>query len=175
LKQAVYSKLENWLRFFGLRYREYVAQNPVKAGLVDSPEKYPYCLMYLAKRKKEQGLESLCDNCEFSFLRGFAELPESRTTCEFLETLKVESPIPLPRAPRERLHRCRRFSAGAGRVRVICLRLLQSPPRVVTQSLYPLPRNNPAAKASLHRLSQLSHKLTDIAPAILLIDAFPRI
>jgi len=33
------------------RYREYIAQNPVKAGLVDSPEKYPYCFNYLAKRK----------------------------------------------------------------------------------------------------------------------------
>jgi putative transposase len=26
-----------------LRYREYIAQNPVKAGLVGSPEKFPYC------------------------------------------------------------------------------------------------------------------------------------
>jgi putative transposase len=26
-----------------LRYREYIAQNPVKAGLVDSPERFPYC------------------------------------------------------------------------------------------------------------------------------------
>jgi putative transposase len=40
------------------RYREYIAQNPVKAGLVDSPEKYPYCLTYLAKRKKQQGLKA---------------------------------------------------------------------------------------------------------------------
>jgi hypothetical protein len=44
----------------------------------------------------KQGLKSLSDNSEFSVLRGFAELPESGTTCEFLETLKVESPIPLP-------------------------------------------------------------------------------
>ncbi len=27
-----------------LRHREYIAQNPVKRGLVDSPEKFPYCL-----------------------------------------------------------------------------------------------------------------------------------
>jgi putative transposase len=39
------------------QYREYIAQNPVKAGLVDSPEKYPYCLTYLAKRKKQRGLK----------------------------------------------------------------------------------------------------------------------
>jgi putative transposase len=33
------------------RHREYIAQNPVRAGLVDSPEKFPYCYTYLAKRK----------------------------------------------------------------------------------------------------------------------------
>ncbi len=34
-----------------LRHREYIAQNPVKRGLVDSPEKFPYSFAYLAKRK----------------------------------------------------------------------------------------------------------------------------
>jgi len=34
-----------------LQHRQYIAQNPVKAGLVDSPEKYPYCFAYLAKQK----------------------------------------------------------------------------------------------------------------------------
>jgi len=34
-----------------LRYRDYIAQNPVKAGLVDSPEQFPYCFTYLAKGK----------------------------------------------------------------------------------------------------------------------------
>ena len=34
-----------------LQHREYIAQNPVKAGLVDSPEKFPYCFTYLAGRK----------------------------------------------------------------------------------------------------------------------------
>jgi putative transposase len=29
-------------------HREYIAYNPVKAGLVDSPEKFPYCFTYLA-------------------------------------------------------------------------------------------------------------------------------
>ena len=34
-----------------VRHREYIAQNPVRAGLVDSPERFPYCFTYLAKRK----------------------------------------------------------------------------------------------------------------------------
>ena len=34
-----------------LRHREYIAQNPVKAGLVDSPERFPFCFAYLANRK----------------------------------------------------------------------------------------------------------------------------
>ena len=34
-----------------LRHREYIAENPVKAGLVESPEKFPYCFAYLAKEK----------------------------------------------------------------------------------------------------------------------------
>jgi putative transposase len=38
-----------------LRYREYIAQNPVKAGLADSPKQYPYCYDYLAKKKGNRG------------------------------------------------------------------------------------------------------------------------
>jgi putative transposase len=34
-----------------LQHREYIAANPVKAGLVDSPEKFPYCFTHLAWRK----------------------------------------------------------------------------------------------------------------------------
>jgi putative transposase len=34
-----------------LQHRDYIAANPVKAGLVDSPEAFPYCFTYLAKRK----------------------------------------------------------------------------------------------------------------------------
>jgi putative transposase len=34
-----------------MQHREYIAANPVRAGLVDSPEKYPYCFAYLASRK----------------------------------------------------------------------------------------------------------------------------
>ncbi len=38
------------LRSF-LQHRAYIAANPVKAGLVSSPEEYPYCFIYLTKRK----------------------------------------------------------------------------------------------------------------------------
>jgi len=38
-----------------LQHREYIAANPVKAGLVDSPEQYPYCFSYLAARKAALG------------------------------------------------------------------------------------------------------------------------
>ena len=34
-----------------LRHQEYIAENPVKAGLVDSPEEFPYSYTYLARRK----------------------------------------------------------------------------------------------------------------------------
>jgi putative transposase len=34
-----------------VQHREYIAANPVKAGLADSPDTYPYCFRYLAKRK----------------------------------------------------------------------------------------------------------------------------
>jgi putative transposase len=34
-----------------VKHREYIAMNPTKAGLVDSPEKYPFCLEHLATQK----------------------------------------------------------------------------------------------------------------------------
>ncbi|MGH9328133.1 MAG: REP-associated tyrosine transposase [Terriglobia bacterium] len=34
-----------------LRYRQYIAQNPGRAGLADSPENFPYCFTYLAKQR----------------------------------------------------------------------------------------------------------------------------
>ena len=40
------------------KYREYIAQNPVKAGLVESAEQYPFCFRSLAK-KKSQRLDSM--------------------------------------------------------------------------------------------------------------------
>ena len=36
-------------------YREYIAQNPVKAGLAESPGQYPYCYSYLAVKKAGRG------------------------------------------------------------------------------------------------------------------------
>jgi putative transposase len=33
-------------------HQEYIAQNPVRQGLVDSPENFPYCFTYLAERKR---------------------------------------------------------------------------------------------------------------------------
>ena len=33
-------------------HREYIAENPVKRGLVNAPDDYPYCFDYLARQKK---------------------------------------------------------------------------------------------------------------------------
>jgi putative transposase len=38
-----------------LRHREYIEQNPVKARLVDSPEKFPFSSAYLKHKKKHRG------------------------------------------------------------------------------------------------------------------------
>jgi putative transposase len=34
-------------------HREYIAQNPVKAGIAACADEYPFCFRYLAKRKSE--------------------------------------------------------------------------------------------------------------------------
>jgi hypothetical protein len=34
-----------------MQHREYIVQNPVKAGLANVSEQYPYSFTYLAKRK----------------------------------------------------------------------------------------------------------------------------
>ena len=34
-----------------LQHRAYIANNPVRAGLVDSPKQYPYCFDFLARQK----------------------------------------------------------------------------------------------------------------------------
>jgi putative transposase len=57
------SKSEVWQRGFSeeqvlgdrsfKEHRAYIANNPVKAGLVDAPEKYRYCFASLAKKKAE--------------------------------------------------------------------------------------------------------------------------
>ena len=51
-----------------LQHREYIAQNPVKAGLVDSPEKFPYCFTYLASAKAA-GAKAWLKPASFSRLR----------------------------------------------------------------------------------------------------------
>ena len=38
-----------------LQHREYIAGNPVQAGLVDSAEKFPYCFEYMARKKRGRG------------------------------------------------------------------------------------------------------------------------
>ncbi len=43
------SRVEDQRSF--LQHREYIAANPVEAGLVDSPEEFPHCFSYLARRK----------------------------------------------------------------------------------------------------------------------------
>jgi putative transposase len=40
-----------------LAHREYIYRNPVEAGLVDSPEKFPFCSAYL-KRQKAAGAKA---------------------------------------------------------------------------------------------------------------------
>jgi putative transposase len=37
-----------------LQHQEYIAMNPVKAGLADSPEQYPFCFRFLAKQKSDR-------------------------------------------------------------------------------------------------------------------------
>ena len=42
-------------------HRRYIAQNPVRAGLADSAEQFPYCFTYLSQRK-QQGLKPNSNN-----------------------------------------------------------------------------------------------------------------
>jgi putative transposase len=38
------------------KHREYIARNPVKAGLAESVDEYPFCFRFLAKMKLEAGI-----------------------------------------------------------------------------------------------------------------------
>jgi len=61
LKRELGYRGEVWQRGFSdvrvedrgsfLRHREYIARNPVRKGLANSPEEFPFCYAYLAKRK----------------------------------------------------------------------------------------------------------------------------
>jgi len=53
--QPGFSDERVWDRESFLRHRSYIDNNPVKAGLADSPENYPYCSAYFRKRKKARG------------------------------------------------------------------------------------------------------------------------
>jgi putative transposase len=53
--QRGFSEIRILNRSSVLKHREYIDQNPVEAGLVDSPEKYPYSSAYLKWKKKRSG------------------------------------------------------------------------------------------------------------------------
>jgi putative transposase len=46
------------------QYRDYIAQNPVREGLVDSPEKFPCCFTYMAEQKRA-GAKRDCVRTQF--------------------------------------------------------------------------------------------------------------
>ena len=50
--QRGFSEVRVDSRASDLAHRNYIYQNPVKAGLVDSPEKYPFCSLYLRAKKR---------------------------------------------------------------------------------------------------------------------------
>ena len=52
--QRGFSEVQIMNRESFLQHRACIAMNPVRAGLVDSPEEYPFCFGYLAKQKLER-------------------------------------------------------------------------------------------------------------------------
>ena len=55
--QPGFSDERVWDRESFLRHRSYIDNNPVKAGLADKPENYPYGSAYFRARKKASGPE----------------------------------------------------------------------------------------------------------------------
>ena len=53
--QRGFSELRVESRESFLQHREYIAENPVKAGLVDARDQFPYCFTYLARKKGGRG------------------------------------------------------------------------------------------------------------------------
>ena len=53
--QPGFSDERVWDRESFLRHRSYIDNNPVKAGLTDKPENYPYGSAYFRKKKKSNG------------------------------------------------------------------------------------------------------------------------
>jgi len=52
--QRGFSEVQVLNRESFMQHRTYIAMNPVKAGLVDSSEQYPYCFESLANKKAEE-------------------------------------------------------------------------------------------------------------------------
>jgi len=44
-------------------HREYIAENPVKAGLATFANEYPFCFLFLACKKQEIAKEALISRC----------------------------------------------------------------------------------------------------------------
>lgn len=53
--QKGFSEVRITSRASFVKHREYIDQNPVKAGLAKTPEEYPYGSAYLKKQKKNSG------------------------------------------------------------------------------------------------------------------------
>jgi putative transposase len=53
--QKGFSEVRITSRASFLKHREYIDQNPVRAGLAKTPEEYPYGSAYLKKQKKNRG------------------------------------------------------------------------------------------------------------------------
>ena len=56
--QRGFSEVQVMNRESFLQHRTYIAMNPVKAGLVDSPKKYPFCFEFLARLKSQAGAKA---------------------------------------------------------------------------------------------------------------------
>ena len=61
-----------------LHHSEYIAQNPVKAGLVNSPDEFPYCYAYLV-RQKAAGAEAQEDSARCARLKSCPDTRPSAT------------------------------------------------------------------------------------------------
>ena len=74
--QPGFSDERVWDRESFLRHRSYIDNNPVKAGLADCPENYPYGSAYFRKRKRLTGPEG--QFIQIPFRHDFAALACAR-------------------------------------------------------------------------------------------------
>jgi REP-associated tyrosine transposase len=56
--QRGFSEVRVFDRESYLKYKSYIEQNPVEAGMVQSPEEYPYCSLYLRRQKAAKAATS---------------------------------------------------------------------------------------------------------------------